>query len=131
MRTKRKRTNLTNWVSGFAILFCVFLIALPVAAKSKKKVPEAAEAVIGGTVFRPPGLALAGAEVVVAPQEGEKPKKLKTLTNSRGEFAVRVPAAPMKYSVEVKAEGFKPDRKTVDIQTDQRKDLSFLLETAK
>lgn len=86
---------------------------------------------IGGTVFRPPGLALAGAEVVVAPQEGEKPKKLKTVTNSRGEFAVRVPAAPMKYSVEVKAEGFKPDRKTVDIQTDQRKDLSFLLETAK
>jgi hypothetical protein len=94
-------------------------------------VEEAPEAVIGGTVFRPPGLALPGAEVVITPQEGDKPKKLKTVTNTRGEFAVRVPAVPMKYSVDVKASGFKPDEKTVVIEGEQRRDLSFLLDPVK
>jgi hypothetical protein len=101
------------------------------SAKSKKKVQETREAVIAGTIFRPPGLALEGAEVTITAQEGEKPKKLKTVTNFRGEFAVRVPAVPMKYSVDVKAAGFKPDRKTVAIEGEQSRELSFLLETAK
>ena len=86
---------------------------------------------IAGTVFRPPGLALPGAEVIVTPLDVEKPKKLKTVTNFRGEFAVRVPAVPMKYSVDVKAEGFKPDQKTAAIEGEQRRDLSFLLDPAK
>ncbi len=86
---------------------------------------------IAGTVFRPPGLALPDAEVTVTPKEGEKPKKLKTVTNFRGEFAVRVPAVPMKYSVDVKAAGFKPDQKTVAIEGEQSRELSFLLDPAK
>jgi hypothetical protein len=44
---------------------------------------------------------------------------------------VRVPAVPMKYSVDVKAAGFKPDRKTVAIEGEQSRELSFLLETTK
>jgi hypothetical protein len=129
-RTKRKRTSLTRR-AAFAVLAGVFLLGFSTSGKSKKKVQETPEAVIAGTVFRPPGLALPGAEVIVTPLDVEKPKKLKTVTNFRGEFAVRVPAVPMKYSVDVKAEGFKPDQKTAAIEGEQRRDLSFLLDPAK
>jgi hypothetical protein len=90
---------------------------------------------IAGTVFRPPGFALPGAEVVVTPQseppDGIKIPKQKAVTDARGEFAVRVPAVPMKYSVDVKSSGYKQQQKAVQIEGEQRKDLTFELEPAR
>lgn len=107
--------------------------ALPAWAEKKPKKAggsSAQYAVIAGTVFRPPGLALAGAEVEVTPDAEGKTKKLKAVADPRGEFAVRVPAVPMKYKVDVKYSGYKPQQQTVAIEGEQRKDLTFQLELA-
>ena len=98
--------------------------------KKDKKEPER-YAVIAGTVFRDSGLSLRGAEVIVEPapgsESGHKPKKLEAVSDGRGEFSVRVPAEPMRYTVSVKAKGYRPAEKTVSIQADERVDVFFLL----
>jgi hypothetical protein len=102
------------------------------AEKNKKK--EESYALIAGTVFRQSGFTLRGAEVTVTP-EPERPKtrklkKIKVVSDSRGEFAVRVPTDPMRYTVSVKAPGFHDQEKIVNIQGDQRIDVFFQLEPA-
>ena len=83
-------------------------------------------------MYRDPGFALPGATVLVTPEAGErngvKFKKLETSANNRGEFAVRVPAVPMGYRVDVKINGFQAQSQTVQIEGEQRKELSFVLE---
>jgi hypothetical protein len=108
----------------------------PLQAKKQDK-PAAANAsfsVIAGTAYRPPGLSLSGARVRIRPLEvpkqntGAKLKGAEATTDSRGEFAFRVPAVPAKWSVEVSAGGYQPQSKTVSIEGEQRIDLSFVLE---
>lgn len=93
-------------------------------------------AIIGGTVFRPSGHAFPDVPVEIrAAAEpggtGAKVKPLRARTGMRGEFAVRVPARRQRYTVVVAAEGFRREEKTVEIQADERVELSFLLETGK
>jgi hypothetical protein len=105
--------------------------AVPAAAEKKAKKPnEAAQtsSLIAGTVFRPPGFALPGAEVEVTQDADGKPKKIKAVSDARGEFAVRVPPVPMKYKVDVKCNGYQAQQKSVAIEGEQRKDLTFQLE---
>lgn len=87
---------------------------------------------IAGSVFRPPGFALPGAQVVITPEQpevnGVKLKKSELVANFRGEFAVRVPVVPAKWRVDVKMNGYRPDQKSVSVEGEQRFDLSFLLE---
>lgn len=89
---------------------------------------------IAGTVFRDSGFVLPGAEITVAaapdPQERRKAKlrKANAVSDGRGEFAVRVPVEPMRYLVTVRAKGFRPQEKVVEIEGDQKVDLFFLLE---
>ena len=85
---------------------------------------------IAGSVFRDTGFSLAGAELTVEPEANtpSKFKRIKTVTDARGEFAVRVPAAPMRYTVSVKARRYRLDRKEVSIQGEERVDLIFRLE---
>ena len=89
---------------------------------------------MAGTVFQEDGRLLRGAEVAVRPEpEGGSRSKLKALTaasDDRGEFAFRVPAAPMRYTVTVKAAGFKTQEKTVSISGDERVDVYFQMERA-
>lgn len=82
-----------------------------------------------GTVYRPSGHAFAGVEVVLQSEAGGKPQKTKT--SPRGEFTFRVPAKPQRYTVSVKAPGHKAESKPVEIQGDERVDLSFLLDAEK
>lgn len=104
------------------------------AEKSHAKKGAEPFAVIAGTVFRSPGFAVAEAEVVITPEAasvGEvKLKKVKVLTNGRGEFATHVPPVPMRYNVDVKISGYEPQQKAVAIEGEQRKDVYFLLEPA-
>jgi hypothetical protein len=141
MRTKTRKTKKTSGSSAasgcrrwIAIAFLVTLLC-PAAFPEKKDKPKQAAApfaVIAGTVFRPPGFALPGAEVVVAPEQpevnGTKLKKAQVVANFRGEFAVRVPAVPAKWRVDVKSNGYRPDQKSVSVEGEQRFDLSFVLE---
>jgi hypothetical protein len=102
------------------------------AAAEKRKTP--ALAVVAGTVFRESGFALAGAEVTIA-EPGEtsaKKKKWFASTDSRGEFAVRVPAAPEGgYNVSVKANGFESQTKSVKPQEGERVEINFILSASK
>jgi hypothetical protein len=108
---------------------------IPLAAEPLVLLAADEYALIAGTVFGPSGHAFAGAEVAiqgaVADGRGGKPKPIKVRTSARGEFAVRLPARRQRYTVVVSAQGFRREEKTVEIQSDERVDLSFLLETGK
>jgi hypothetical protein len=107
--------------------------AVRAADKKPKKAAEA-YALVAGTVFQNSGLSLPGAEVTVTaiPQETQggklrKSKPLKYVSDARGEFAVRLPAVPMRYTVSVKSAGFEEQEKQVTISGDERVDLFFRL----
>jgi carboxypeptidase family protein len=106
-------------------------LAMPAVFAGKKKGAEP-YALVAGTVFREPGFALAGAEVVIVPNpaEGQAPVKIKKLeahSDARGEFAVRVPPVPMRYTIHVSAGGYQPEEKSVSVEGEQRADATFLL----
>jgi len=126
---KRKRTSGSSpsrFLPALAILIAGTLAA---AGKSGKPEPFA---LIAGSVFRDTGFSLAGAELTVEPAPGAKAppkfKRIKTVTDARGEFAVRVPAAPVRYTVSVKAPRYRLDKKEVSIQGEERVELFFRLE---
>jgi len=104
------------------------------AAKDKGKGKTAPQpyATVAGTVYRDPGFALEGVVVTVTPETGDRGgvrfKRQQAATNTRGEFAVRVPPVPMKYQVDVKLDGYGTQSQPVEIEGEQRKELSFVLE---
>jgi hypothetical protein len=124
-RKKRRMTKLTS-------LICLLIAAIPPAAAGKKKAVPEAYSIVGGTVFREPGFALPQAEVTLIPnaqQDGlpVKVKKLSTVSDARGEFVFRVPAASMQYTVRVAAKGYHGEEKTVTVQGEERSDVTFQL----
>ena len=121
-KNKKKRTN------GSDILLVLLCLALPAAGGHKKNQAEP-YAVIAGTVFRDPGFALPGAEVTLTPDSSSdvKIKKMKAISNTRGEFGFHVPAISMRYTLKASAKGFHPEEKPVAIQSDERIDVTFSL----
>ena len=79
---------------------------------SKKKYSHASDFLIRGTVFNEKALSFPDVELRLR-KEGEKKYKWETHTNSRGEFAVRVPEGS-NYEVLVHAKGFADQTKTVE-----------------
>lgn len=80
-----------------------------------------------GTVFTPEGLALPGAELRIR-RTAEKKAKWETVTNSRGDFAVRVKMGS-DYEVTVRAKGYQAQSVAVDAKTGGRvKDLVFRMQ---
>ena len=133
----RKRSGRSGLLAALLCL-CSGLVAGGLFAQrdAKPKRPPQAYAVILATVFRETGHSFAGAEVVLVadpepPAGGRKPKPQKLNASLRGEAVFRVPPGPMRYTLSVKAKGFKPMSKTVDIQADERQDVNFLLEVDK
>ena len=130
-RTMRKRTKTRTGSSFLAILL---VITGTWAGYAKDKKASEPYAIIAGTTFRPPGFALPGAKVRIAPESsssgGTKLKSVEAQTDARGEFALRVPVVPMKWTVHVQANGYESQGKTVSIDGEQRVDLSFQLEPA-
>jgi hypothetical protein len=117
-----------------AVLSCLAW-ARPAQGRSQRpKRSQEIYAIVAGTVFRDDGHTLPGAAVSLVPDpEGGAPVKLKPLSassNSMGEFAFRVPAGPMRYTVSVKATGFKTQEKTVSVSADERADVFFQMERA-
>jgi len=87
--------------------------------------------VIIATVFRETGHALPGAELTLTASAAKKAKTQKVSTSPRGEGVLRVPPGPMRYTLTVKAKGYRMQAKTVEIQADERIDVNFLLEVEK
>lgn len=116
--------------AAMAALAAVLCVAVPAAGKGEKRKTKAvAQAVLGGSVFREDGFLVRGARVVVTNLDRPKEKK-ETTTDLQGEFAVRVPAGKGRYTIEVSAEGFGSEKKTVEVAGDERVDLTFHLSAA-
>lgn len=129
-KTKKKRTRTgSKLLLAAALLGCV---VSPVPGKEKKTQPQETWAVIAGTVFRTPGFALSGAEVTLEPDRAGaariKAKSQKAVSNSRGEYAFRVPAQPLRYTVSVRAKGFRAEERQVQVEGEQRFDVYFELQ---
>jgi hypothetical protein len=100
----------------------------------KGKPGRAPYALVTGTVFRETGMAFPGAEVALTAagdsKEARKFKEMKCVTSQRGEFVMRLRAAPMSYSVRAKAPGYQPQEKVVTVTAEDRVDVFFQLERA-
>ncbi|MBI3665076.1 MAG: carboxypeptidase regulatory-like domain-containing protein [Acidobacteria bacterium] len=135
MRKKRRRCSAAPGASRrYARLLAALAAALWLAslvtprawAGEKKKSRITPQALLFGTVFQENGFSLHGARVVVTNADRPKEKK-ETKTDVQGEFAVRVPAGKARYSIEVSAEGFVSQSKTVEVAADERIDVTFRL----
>lgn len=78
---------------------------------SKKKYSHTNDFLIRGTVFNEKALSFPDVELRLR-KEGDKKYKWETYTNSRGEFAVRVPQGS-NYEILVHVKGFADQAKTV------------------
>ena len=105
----------------------------PSSESSSKQKPHEATArhsndfLVRGTVFTQEGFALPGAELRIR-RSAEKKFRWQTVSNSRGDFAVRVKMGA-DYEVLVRAKGFTEQTAPVDAKTgDRYKDLVFRME---
>jgi hypothetical protein len=91
----------------------------PPAASSSKpgktKYSHANDFLIRGTVFTDKALSFPGVELRVR-RAGEKKFRWESHTNSRGEFAVRVPQGS-DYELVVRAKGFAEQTRAIDAKT--------------
>jgi hypothetical protein len=78
----------------------------------KKKYGHANDFLIRGTVFNERALSFPGVELRLR-SAGQKKYRWQTYTNSRGEFAVRVPQGA-KYEILVHVKGFADEMRTID-----------------
>lgn len=139
-RTKagaRCRSRFTAGLLGIHGICACLLTVFPGGLASAVEKRAEPYALIVGTVFRESGLSLPGAEVTVSPlpdaqgkRGSRKAKRVRAVSDARGEFAIRVPAGPLRYTVSVKASGHLAQEKEVSIQGDERVDLFFRLEPA-
>lgn len=95
--------------------------------KHKSRIPPF---LILGTVFDEHALAFPGVEVKIR-RKGEKKFRYDTYTNSRGEFAIRVPDG-IEYEVVIRQKNYKEQSQgVVANMADVQKRLSFKLESSK
>ena len=119
--------------SNFLVFAALCLALMPGAGAEKKKHHvEEPYAIVGGTVFRESGYSLPGASVFLSadPQPGQTPVKIRNpraISDDRGEFAFRVPVTPMHYIVKAQMKGYEPQEKSVDIEGEQRLDVTLSL----
>lgn len=158
MKTGRRRPDLAcglldQWLAVLLLTACL-IGGVQAQASPRKKPKEAASAdaagtvaFLGGTVFRDAGFALRGAEILVTRMPDEtgsgdaaangssaagkkgKPVNWKAVSDARGEFLLRLPAGPARYTISVRAAGCKPQEKAVAFTAGERLDQNFLLES--
>jgi hypothetical protein len=119
----RKRRTKRRSGSRLAALLCA--CALMCSGAGKKQVEH--YAVVAGTVFRDSGFSLPGATVTLAPKDDPKAKKLQAISDARGEFAFRVPAAPATYVVRASLKGFHFEEKEAAVGDEGRVEVNFQL----
>ncbi|MCZ2150101.1 MAG: carboxypeptidase-like regulatory domain-containing protein [Bryobacterales bacterium] len=109
--------------------------AAALIAGKKPEKGRSGYATIAGTVFRDPGFAFPGVSIVLQPDAeagtSVKVKKMKAVSDNRGEFAFHVPAAPMRYKLSASAQGYVSDERLVTISGEERQDVYFTLKAGK
>ena len=125
MRRKKRKKRIGISVLSVLVLFGGCVAAL---AGEEKKGREKPFAVVGGTVFREPGFALPGAEVLIeAASPGSKFKRQKAVSDARGEFAFRVPPGEATYKLTARARGHEVQEKTASVTSEEHLDVFFQL----
>ena len=100
------------------------------AKNSHSKYSHANDFLLRGTVFTEKALAFPGAELRIR-RSGEKKFRWQDSTNSRGEFAIRVPQGTQ-YEVVVRAKGFAEQVRTIDARNGSgENNIVFRMEPAK
>ena len=89
--------------------------AVSASKPSKKKYSHANDFLIHGTVFTEKAFSFPGVQLRIR-RAGEKEFRWKSYTNSRGEFAVRVPQGS-DYEMVVRAKGFAEQTRAIDAKT--------------
>jgi hypothetical protein len=84
----------------------------PPSKPGKQKYSHANDYLIRGTVFTEKALSFPGAQLRIR-KAGEKKFRWESYTNSRGEFAVRVPPGS-DYEMVVRAKGYAEQTRTID-----------------
>ena len=79
---------------------------------SKQKLSHAHDFLIRGTVFNDKAFAFPGVQLRIR-RSGDKKFRWQDYTNSRGEFAIRVPQGSQ-YEMVVRTKGFAEQGKTID-----------------
>jgi hypothetical protein len=83
----------------------------------KSKHSHADDLVIRGTVFNERGLAMQGVKLRIRSSD-QKKARWETYTNSRGEFAVRVPKGP-DYEIAAESKGFARQSQAINGQSEE------------
>jgi len=122
------RSRVSSMVAG--ILMSVWLLAaVTAAAKDKDNKPAAQPyALIYGTVWNAHDFPAPGVKVKIC-RAGEKKPRWELVSNRRGEFIQRVPAAPADYRVWAEVKGHKGPaaETTLHIEFDERRDIGLHL----
>jgi carboxypeptidase family protein len=93
----------------------------------KKKYSHQNDFLIRGTVFNEKALSFPGVQLRIR-EAGQKKYRWETYTNSRGEFAVRVPQGSA-YEMLVHAKGFSDQTRTIDAKSGRNEETEvFRLE---
>jgi hypothetical protein len=104
----------------------------PVASPAKpatKKYSHANDFLIRGTVFTDKGFSFPGAQLRIR-RSKEKKFRWETYTNSRGDFAIRVPQGS-DYEIVVRSKHFNEQTRTVDAKSGAREEnMVFRMEPA-
>jgi Carboxypeptidase regulatory-like domain len=87
---------------------------------AKKKYSHANDFLIRGTVFTDKALSFPGVQLRIR-RAGEKKFRWESYTNSRGEFAVRVPQGS-DYEMVVRVKGFADQTRTIDTETGENEE---------
>ena len=134
---KGKILGLARQTALFCIGLCGLLILVSranVVAKEKESEPFA---LLVGSCFQGEGFSLPGAKILVEIQSEEgklsKVKKWQTVSDNRGEFALRLPAGRHSFLIKASLEGFTPLENTVSFVQDERQNviLKFELDSKK
>jgi len=96
---------------------------------AKKKYSHANDFLIHGTVFTDKGLSFPGAQLRIR-RSTEKKFRWESYTNSRGDFAIRVPQGS-DYEIVVRSKHFNEQTRTVDAKIGAREEnMVFRMEPA-
>jgi hypothetical protein len=96
---------------------------------AKKKYSHADDFLIRGTIFNDKALSAPGVQLRVR-RAGDKKFRWESYTNSRGEFALRVPQGST-YEMVIRAKGFAEQTRTIDAKNGgNAESIAFRLEPA-
>ena len=138
-RTPTKRTKTTRTGSKLVAVAAAIVLSAPLAIvvqKRKSERPRLLLALIAGTVYRPPGFALPGVEVIVAPEQAEA--RCCQIEESQKQLPMRVvslpcacPLYPQNGEWTSTLKGIVRSRSLSRSTGEQRVDLSIILEPAR